>query len=56
MGSTADFANQYLPAHGELVAYEDSGHFVHIEHPERVTAAVVDFLDRHAMAGRRQRS
>jgi len=34
----------FLPPGGTLVPLEDSGHFVHIEHPHRVAALVVDFL------------
>ena len=47
MGSTVSFAERFLPEHAELLAYEDSGHFVHIEHPQRVVDAVIDFLGRH---------
>ena len=34
----------YLPPQGELVAFEDCGHFVHIEQPNEVAALVLDFL------------
>jgi pimeloyl-ACP methyl ester carboxylesterase len=34
----------YLPRHAEVVSFERSGHFVHIEFPEEVARLVVDFL------------
>ncbi|MDP6540952.1 MAG: alpha/beta hydrolase [Planctomycetota bacterium] len=34
----------YLPRDAELVTFEDTGHFVHIEQPERVAARVLEFL------------
>lgn len=33
-----------LPPHAELVEYEASGHFVHIEHPRGVADRVLEFL------------
>src|SRR5262245_60463148 len=30
MGTTVDFARRFLPPHAELIALEDSGHFVHV--------------------------
>jgi pimeloyl-ACP methyl ester carboxylesterase len=47
MGTTVDFARRFLPPHAELVALHDSGHLVHVEHPERTAATVLDFLRRH---------
>jgi pimeloyl-ACP methyl ester carboxylesterase len=35
---------KYLPRHAEVVEYEDSGHFVHIEHPRGVADLVLEFL------------
>jgi len=46
MGTTVEFARRFLPPHAELVALEDSGHFVHVEHPRRTAAIVLDFLRR----------
>src|SRR5215471_4074058 len=34
----------FLPAASRVVALEDSGHFVHIEQPDRVAGLVLDFL------------
>ncbi len=34
----------WLPPKGEVVAYDDTGHFVHIEQPERVASDVLRFL------------
>jgi pimeloyl-ACP methyl ester carboxylesterase len=33
-----------LPRNAELIAYEDAGHFIHIEHPRGVADLVLDFL------------
>ncbi len=49
MGSTIGHASRFLPPHAELLAYADSGHFVHVEHPARVADAIVDFLGRHRL-------
>ena len=43
-GTTPEEAAKTLPAHSELEVYEDSGHFVHIEHPERTAHRVLEFL------------
>ncbi len=43
-GTTAGGAEPYLPRGAELSLFEDAGHFVHIEQPERVAAQVLDFL------------
>jgi len=34
----------YLPRHARIVTFEDSGHFVHIEHPRRVADLVLEFI------------
>jgi len=43
-GTTPDGARPYLPRDAELVEFEDTGHFVHIEEPDRVADHVLDFL------------
>jgi pimeloyl-ACP methyl ester carboxylesterase len=43
-GTKADDVVPYLPPGGRLVTLEDSGHFVHIEHPDTIAALVLDFL------------
>ena len=43
-GTHPDELRPYLPPRGELVAFEDAGHFVHIEKPREVAALVLDFL------------
>jgi pimeloyl-ACP methyl ester carboxylesterase len=43
-GTHPDELRPYLPAGGELIAFEDTGHFVHIEKPHEVAALVLDFL------------
>jgi pimeloyl-ACP methyl ester carboxylesterase len=37
-----------LPPASELVAYDDVGHFVHIEQPRRIADLVLDFMERTA--------
>ena len=34
----------YMPPGAELISFEDTGHFIHIEHPRRVADQVLDFL------------
>jgi len=43
-GTTPDTIAPYLPPGARLHAFEDSGHFVHVEHPRRVADLVLDFL------------
>ncbi len=43
-GTTATAATPYLPRDSELLTFEDTGHFVHIEQPERVAKAVLEYL------------
>jgi pimeloyl-ACP methyl ester carboxylesterase len=43
-GTHPEELRPYLPAAGQLVAFEDTGHFVHIEKPDEVSALVLDFL------------
>ena len=43
-GTMPDELRPYLPPGGELIAYEDTGHFVHIERPHQVADAVLEFL------------
>lgn len=50
MGTTIEHATRFLPPHAELLAYADSGHFVHVEHPRRVADAVADFLGRYSFS------
>ncbi len=45
-GNDPDEARADLPPDAELEIYEDSGHFVHIEHPDRVAKSILEFLDR----------
>jgi pimeloyl-ACP methyl ester carboxylesterase len=34
----------YLPRRAEVISFEKSGHFVHIEFPDEVARHVLDFL------------
>jgi pimeloyl-ACP methyl ester carboxylesterase len=43
-GTHPDELRPYLPPGGELVAFPDTGHFVHIEKPHDVASLVLDFL------------
>ncbi len=43
-GTEPDELAPYLPPGGRLVAYEDTGHFVHIERTAEVAELVLDFL------------
>ena len=43
-GTQPEDVAHFLPPGGTLVPLEDSGHFVHIEHPRRVADLVLDFL------------
>ena len=43
-GTTPEMVKPYLPDDAELVAFEDTGHFVHIEKPREVAELVVAFL------------
>jgi pimeloyl-ACP methyl ester carboxylesterase len=43
-GTTRKGLARYLPRQAEIVEVEDSGHFVHIEHPRRVADLVIGFL------------
>ena len=43
-GTRPESVEPFLPRGAKLVAFEDSGHFVHIEHPRRVADLVLDFL------------
>ena len=44
-GTPAEEVEPYLPPGSRLVAYDDVGHFVHIEQPQRVADLVLEFLD-----------
>jgi pimeloyl-ACP methyl ester carboxylesterase len=44
-GTPAEEVEPYLPIGSRLVAYDDVGHFVHIEQPQRVADLVIEFLD-----------
>lgn len=43
-GTEAEGLRPYLPPNARLVEFEDSGHFVHIEHPGRMAELVLEFL------------
>ncbi len=43
-GTTRKTLEGSLPRAAEIVEMEDSGHFIHIEHPERVARLVLEFL------------
>jgi pimeloyl-ACP methyl ester carboxylesterase len=43
-GTTPDMIEPYLPAGARVVPFEDSGHFIHIEQPQRVADLTLDFL------------
>ncbi|MEY2423430.1 MAG: hypothetical protein QOI95_3497 [Acidimicrobiaceae bacterium] len=43
-GTQPEDVAHFLPPGGVLVPLEDSGHFVHIEHPRRVADLVLDFI------------
>ncbi|MEY2452090.1 MAG: hypothetical protein QOD92_1664 [Acidimicrobiaceae bacterium] len=43
-GTQPEDVAHFLPPGGTLVPLEDSGHFVHIEHPRRVADLVLDFI------------
>jgi pimeloyl-ACP methyl ester carboxylesterase len=43
-GTQPEDVAHFLPPGGTLVPFEDSGHFVHIEHPRRVADLVLDFI------------
>jgi pimeloyl-ACP methyl ester carboxylesterase len=45
-GTRPEAVRPFLPRNAEVVAFEDSGHFVHVEHPQRVAKLVLDFLGR----------
>jgi pimeloyl-ACP methyl ester carboxylesterase len=34
----------FLPPGAELITFENTGHFIHIEHPRRVADLVLEFL------------
>lgn len=43
-GTKADEIRPYLPPGAELIPFENTGHFIHIEHPQRVARLVLDFM------------
>ena len=43
-GTQLKHVTPYLPPNGRCVLIEDAGHFVHIEHPQRVAAMVLEFV------------
>lgn len=43
-GTQPEDVAHFLPPGGMLVPLEDSGHFVHIEHPRKVADLVLDFI------------
>lgn len=43
-GTQLEDVEPWLPPGAEFVTFDDAGHFVHIEHPERVASLVLDFL------------
>jgi len=44
-GTPPDEVEPNLPPGSQLVAFDDVGHFVHIEQPQRIAALVLDFLE-----------
>jgi pimeloyl-ACP methyl ester carboxylesterase len=44
-GTQPEDVARFLPPGGTLVPLEDSGHFVHVEHPRKVADLVLDFID-----------
>lgn len=43
-GTKLNDITPFLPADARIEVFEDAGHFIHIEQPERVAALVLDFL------------
>jgi pimeloyl-ACP methyl ester carboxylesterase len=43
-GTRPETIKAFLPPAAQVVAFDDSGHFVHIEQPERVATLVLEFL------------
>jgi pimeloyl-ACP methyl ester carboxylesterase len=43
----AEEVEPFLPPDGRLVSFDGVGHFVHIEHPQRVADLALEFLDGH---------
>jgi len=43
-GTTPESVRPFLPRHGRVEAFQDTGHFVHIEQPERVARTALEFL------------
>lgn len=43
-GTTEETIRPYMPADSELVVFEESGHFVHIERPLQVSEVILAFL------------
>lgn len=43
-GVTPESIRAFLPPGAQVVAFDDAGHFVHIEQPQRVAALVLEFL------------
>jgi pimeloyl-ACP methyl ester carboxylesterase len=43
-GTRPEEIEPFLPPGSTLMAFEDTGHFVHIEQPRRVADLVLDFL------------
>lgn len=46
-GTTADDIRPFIPTDGRLEQFDDTGHFVHIEQPQRVASLVLEFLEQH---------
>lgn len=43
-GARPEELSPYLPPDGRLIAFDDTGHFVHIERPDEVARLVLEFL------------
>ena len=43
-GTDAEAIEPHLPPGGRLVPFENTGHFIHVEHPREVADLVLDFL------------
>lgn len=46
-GTTPDQVREHLPPNARLEVFEDCGHFVHIEQPERTATKLLPFLAEH---------
>ena len=47
-GTRPEDLEPYLPEGAVIESWEDAGHFVHIEFPERAAERVLGFLEEHS--------